>query len=94
MSWGSEADPSMRTAAQQLGGEFPEIAELRSDQHPGITLIRPDGYIASSTPNGDGPASLRSLRFFLERQTSWKISAATCLDGETTGWDGNAKPSG
>ena len=66
---GKEAEASTKTAAEQLVGQFPEIAELRSDQHPGITLVRPDGYVAYSASNGDGAAALRSVRSLLERQT-------------------------
>ena len=64
---GNEAEPSTRTLAQQLVEQFPGIAELRSDEHPGITLVRPDGYVAYSS--GDGPAALQSVRSLLERQT-------------------------
>jgi 2-polyprenyl-6-methoxyphenol hydroxylase-like FAD-dependent oxidoreductase len=67
---GDEAEPSTQTAAQQLVAQFPEIAELRSDQHPGITLVRPDGYIAYSARNGGGTAALQSVRSVLERQTA------------------------
>jgi len=66
---GNEAEPSTKTLAQQLVEQFAESAELGSDQHPGIALVRPDGYIAYSTNNADGPAELRSVRALWERQT-------------------------
>jgi 2-polyprenyl-6-methoxyphenol hydroxylase-like FAD-dependent oxidoreductase len=66
---GNEAEPSTKAAAQQLVGSFPEITELRSAQRRGITLVRPDGYIAYSASNGDGLGALGSVRSLLERQT-------------------------
>jgi hypothetical protein len=56
-------------AAKQLCGPFSDIVELRASRHPGIMLVRPDGYIAYATKNGDSAAALAALRAVLERQT-------------------------
>jgi hypothetical protein len=42
--------------------------ELRLSQHPGVTLVRPDGYVAYA---GHGAASdFAAMRGLLERQTN------------------------
>jgi 2-polyprenyl-6-methoxyphenol hydroxylase-like FAD-dependent oxidoreductase len=67
---GSDVEPPTREAAKQLAGVFGDFVELRSGGPPGITLVRPDGYIAYSADNHDGITSLKSVRSLLERQTS------------------------
>ncbi len=66
---GEDQEPSAREAAKQLCASFETIVEPRSARQPGITLVRPDGYIAYSAHNGDSLASLASVRSLLERQT-------------------------
>jgi hypothetical protein len=58
-----------RDAAKELCDSFSDIVELRSSRHPGIALVRPDGYIAHSVQHGDSVAALSSIRSLLERQT-------------------------
>jgi hypothetical protein len=65
---GDDTDSSTREAARQLCESFRDVVELRPAKHPGMTLVRPDGYIAYATPDRDGRA-LASLRSVLERQT-------------------------
>jgi 2-polyprenyl-6-methoxyphenol hydroxylase-like FAD-dependent oxidoreductase len=67
---GNDAEASTMEDVRQLAGSFPEIVELRLARHQGMSLVRPDGYIAYSTPKGDGPAALGSVRSLLERQTN------------------------
>src|SRR5438128_8278652 len=43
---GNDAEASTTEAAQQLASSFPDVLELRLAPHPGIMLVRPDGYIA------------------------------------------------
>jgi hypothetical protein len=62
-------DASTKEAAQQLAGSFTELLELRLAPHQGVTLVRPDGYIAFST-HDEGNAAFASVRSLLERQTS------------------------
>jgi len=66
----NDAEASTMEAVRQLAESFPEIVELRLARHQGMTLVRPDGYIAYSTPKGDGIAALRMLRSLLQRQTN------------------------
>jgi 2-polyprenyl-6-methoxyphenol hydroxylase-like FAD-dependent oxidoreductase len=49
-------------AAKQIAGSFPDLVDVRSVKQPGITLVRPDGYIATT--------SLDSIRDVLARQTT------------------------
>ncbi len=65
-----EAESSTTNAAKRLAGSFAGVAELRLAGRPGVTLIRPDGYIAYSAPNGPSVAALGSVRSLLERQVS------------------------
>src|SRR5262249_60551967 len=39
-------DPASQEAAKQLSESFSDIVELRRGSDAGITLVRPDGYIA------------------------------------------------
>lgn len=64
------ADSSAKEAAKQLAGSFSEVVELRSARNHGVTLVRPDGYIAYSAPNHGGTEALKSVRSLLERQTA------------------------
>jgi 2-polyprenyl-6-methoxyphenol hydroxylase-like FAD-dependent oxidoreductase len=66
---GNDAEASTTEAAQQLANAFPEVLELRWAPHPGIMLVRPDGYIAYATQSRAGVPALASLRAVLERQT-------------------------
>jgi 2-polyprenyl-6-methoxyphenol hydroxylase-like FAD-dependent oxidoreductase len=62
-------DSATKETAKQLCASLSDIVELRPTQHPGITLVRPDGYIAFSARNGDSTA-LASVHSLLERQTN------------------------
>ena len=64
----SEASLTTETA-KQLAGSFTDTVELRLAGRQGVTLVRPDGYVAYAAPNGDSIAALGSVRSLLERQT-------------------------
>jgi hypothetical protein len=72
---GNDAESSTIEAAKQLAGSFADIVELRLAERQGVTLVRPDGYIAYAEPNGDGIGDLGSARSLLDRQTN--LSRAT-----------------
>jgi FAD binding domain-containing protein/aromatic ring hydroxylase-like protein len=72
---GNDADASVRQAAKQLCGSLREIVELRSSPEGGITLVRPDGYVAFAAKNPSGPEAMSTLRSLLERQTD-RLTAA------------------
>lgn len=59
----------VKDAAMGLCGSFRELLELRTTKHPGITLVRPDGYIAYSAERGGHLTALETVRSLLERQT-------------------------
>jgi FAD binding domain-containing protein len=63
-------EPSTKAAAQQLCEPLRDVVELRSSPTVGVTLVRPDGYIAYSTHGRGGVAALASVRSVLERQTN------------------------
>jgi hypothetical protein len=62
-------EPATKAAAEQLCGELRDVVELRWTTQAGITLVRPDGYIAFAAHGREG-ASISSVREVLERQTS------------------------
>jgi 2-polyprenyl-6-methoxyphenol hydroxylase-like FAD-dependent oxidoreductase len=68
---GDGAESQVSEAARRLAGTFGDVVELRPGRARGITLVRPDGYVAYSARNGDGLAALNSVRSILERQTSY-----------------------
>lgn len=66
----SDAEPATIEAARRFAGANDELVELRLSRHPGIALIRPDGYVACSGSERDGMATLASARALLQRQTA------------------------
>jgi hypothetical protein len=66
---GDNVDPSTKKSANEFCESFADLIELRSVQRPGITLVRPDGYVAYAGALGDTRAALKSIRTLLERQT-------------------------
>ncbi|MDE3158764.1 MAG: FAD-dependent monooxygenase [Acidobacteriota bacterium] len=56
-------------AAKQLCEHFQSVLELRPSTCRGITLVRPDGYIAYSADHG-GASALESVGSLLEKQVS------------------------
>jgi len=62
-------DAAAQQTANRLCKSFPDVVAFRPSQDHGLKLIRPDGYIAYSTPQG-GDAAFDALRSILARQTS------------------------
>jgi hypothetical protein len=67
---GGEAGSALTEAAMQLAESFSDVVELRSAAGQGVTLVRPDGYVAYAAQNGDSIAALGSVRSLVERQTN------------------------
>jgi 2-polyprenyl-6-methoxyphenol hydroxylase-like FAD-dependent oxidoreductase len=65
-----ESDSVIKNAAAELARSYDDIVELRLAQGQGITLVRPDGYIAYAAQNRDGITALKAVRSVLERQTN------------------------
>ena len=59
---GNDAESATTDAAKRIVGSFPDIVELRVAQRQGITLVRPDGYIAYAGRSRDSIAALGSVR--------------------------------
>lgn len=64
---GKHAQPSISEAAKQLCASFSDIVELRHSQRSGISLVRPDGYIAYASDSRRDTASFSSVHAVLER---------------------------
>ena len=62
-------EASSTEAAKQLCSSLADVVELRPTRQPGITLLRPDGYVAYSAHNANSIAALASVRTLLEFQT-------------------------
>ena len=67
---GDDAESSTTETAKQLVESFSDVVELRSARRHGLTLVRPDGYIAYSAHNSDSSGALEWVRSLLERQTN------------------------
>jgi 2-polyprenyl-6-methoxyphenol hydroxylase-like FAD-dependent oxidoreductase len=66
---GSEEEASIKEEAQKFIESFPQVVELRHSERRGVTLIRPDGYIAFSSRDCNSEA-FREMRSVLRRQTT------------------------
>ncbi|MGH9687246.1 MAG: FAD-dependent oxidoreductase [Candidatus Acidiferrales bacterium] len=62
------ADASTVEAAKQLCASFPDILESRAAHRPGLTLLRPDGYVAFAVDGRLRPTAIKAARSVLERQ--------------------------
>jgi len=69
-----DADAAIAAAARALVASFDRIVELRAGSVRGLTLVRPDGYVAYASHNRDGLAALASARALLERQIAVAVS--------------------
>jgi hypothetical protein len=64
---GGEPDAT-NEAARQLGDALRDVVEVRSSRHAGVTLVRPDGYVAFAADGRAGAGALAAVRSLLERQ--------------------------
>jgi hypothetical protein len=76
MMVGDDTEPSTKEAAERLGESSSDVVEVRWSRNPGLTLVRPDGYIAYAAHHRGGAPALASLRSVLERQTDRSGSPA------------------
>jgi 2-polyprenyl-6-methoxyphenol hydroxylase and related FAD-dependent oxidoreductases len=67
---GSDAASETTESAKELATSFPHLLEYRAAPAQGLTLVRPDGYIAYSAPSSEGSAALQSVHSLLERQAN------------------------
>ncbi len=66
---GNDADPSVQAAAMILAELMHDAVEFKLVGTKGVTLVRPDGYIAYSAHTADHSV-LESVRSLLQRQTT------------------------
>jgi 2-polyprenyl-6-methoxyphenol hydroxylase-like FAD-dependent oxidoreductase len=66
---GDDAGASAKETAKRFCESLNGLVELRFARRPGITLVRPDGYIAYSGGSRGGLATLEPVRSLLQRQT-------------------------
>jgi 2-polyprenyl-6-methoxyphenol hydroxylase-like FAD-dependent oxidoreductase len=66
---GDNEETSSTQAAEHLCESLSGVAELRLTRGKGVTLVRPDGYVAYSARDHEGIDALDSVRELLERQT-------------------------
>jgi hypothetical protein len=67
---GGNASTSTKEDAERLCKSWEGVVELRAARQPGITLLRPDGYVALTDEGNDATAVLQSVRSLLKRQTN------------------------
>jgi len=67
---GETAGVETKADAQRLCESLDGLVELRVVRHPGIALVRPDGYVALTDTSGDATGILGSVRSLLKQQTS------------------------
>ena len=67
---GENAGVSTKAEAQRLCESLDGLVELRAARHPGIALVRPDGYVALTDDGRDATGVLESVRSLLKRQTN------------------------
>jgi 2-polyprenyl-6-methoxyphenol hydroxylase-like FAD-dependent oxidoreductase len=63
-------ESSILEIAKQRFESFRDIVEFRASQSSGVTLVRPDGYVAYSAQRQDFVPVLALVRSLLERQTN------------------------
>jgi hypothetical protein len=66
---GDDLDGATVEAVKSLCNELADIVEQRSARRPGLTLVRPDGYVAYVGRAAAGAAAVTSLRAALARMT-------------------------
>ena len=77
---GGDADQSVQAAAKQLADSISDVVELKLDGGKGITLLRPDGYIAYSAHLAD-QSTLDSVRSLVQRQAVLTSRQTTSTGG-------------
>ena len=63
-----ESDMAAQNSAEELTQSFSGVVELRFGTHPGLALVRPDGYVAYTSRRTD-TAAFEVARSLLQRQT-------------------------
>ena len=67
---GDSTDSATREGAEKLCQSFRDIVEVRTARLPGMTLVRPDGYVAYNNQSRNATLALEAVRSLLQRQTN------------------------
>lgn len=67
---GGDAEEGATNAAMRFCESSGDLVELRRVRQPGMTLVRPDGYVAYAGVSSDSGAVLESMRSLLKRQST------------------------
>ena len=66
----NDADSAVAEAAAQICASRRDVVELRRSAQSGITLVRPDGYVAYVSERPDAAQMLAHVSALLDRQTN------------------------
>ncbi len=66
---GDSDSAETKQAASKLSADFPDMVDVRSSQQAGLTLVRPDGYVAYATHHDQSGSAVMPLRTLLTQQT-------------------------
>ena len=70
----NEAGPTANRSAKEFAESSSGLVDLRLAHNPGLILVRPDGYVAYSSPESD-TAAFEVARSVLQRQTMPQMDA-------------------
>jgi 2-polyprenyl-6-methoxyphenol hydroxylase-like FAD-dependent oxidoreductase len=71
-----DADADGARTVHALADAWPDLVELRPQRRRGVTLVRPDGYVAYAARSGDPIDALAHVRAVLQRVTGRQGVAA------------------
>lgn len=73
---GADAHPAIVEGANRLCESHSDLLEFRAARDSGVTLVRPDGYVAYAARNHGAAASIDRLVALLERQIGRRLASA------------------
>jgi 4,5-epoxidase len=77
---GDEAEAATIAKGQELASSLDDIVEVRSSHGSGLTLVRPDGYIAYEARHSS-PVELQTVQGLLQMQTVSASGGEQLADG-------------
>jgi 2-polyprenyl-6-methoxyphenol hydroxylase-like FAD-dependent oxidoreductase len=77
---GDAAEATTIAAAQKLAASLDDVVEVRSSHRQGLTLVRPDGYVAYEARHSSA-AEIQTVHALLKTQTAPARDAERMADG-------------
>ena len=77
---GNETEAATIDAAKKLAASLEDMVEVRHSHRPGLTLVRPDGYVAYETRHS-GRVKLQTVEAILQTQTAPARDTERFADG-------------